>query len=43
MQVAIGTLLVFGAFPALMGALIALAYRILTNRERKDYGAKRRN
>ena len=28
MQIAIETLLVFGAFPALMGALIALAYRI---------------
>ena len=28
MQIAIESIVVFGAFPALMGALIALVYRI---------------
>lgn len=28
MQIALETLLVFGALPAIMGAIIALAYRI---------------
>lgn len=31
MQIALETLLIFGAFPALMGALIALAYRIFND------------
>ena len=31
MQIALETLLVFGAFPAIMGALIALAYRIFNH------------